>query len=303
MMISYRNIFHRFPGRVIFSLAVFGAFLAGETAAAEVRMQDTGRLHAGHSLQADREPSVGLEMAPSTARAGITTSLFFTVKDAEGNPIRNLTVSHERILHVIIISKDFSVFAHIHPEDFIPASSLAKTDKYELRYVFPKAGEYLIAADFAVKDVLFSRRVRVTVEGEPPMSMIREDFSRIKDFGDYRVVLDAPERVSAGHKTVLGYQVSEKGIPVTDLEPHLGAPMHLSIILTDLNRFIHAHGYRPGSESHAHPIGHIHGTVRERYGPEIDAEVVFPMKGIYKVFSEIKHKGKVRLLDFFVNVE
>jgi hypothetical protein len=39
------------------------------------------------------------------------------------------------------------------------------------------------------------------------------------------------------------------------------------------------------------------------FGPEIEASVIFPVKGVYKIFSEIKHQGRVRVLDFMVTVE
>jgi hypothetical protein len=73
------------------------------------------------------------------------------------------------------------------------------------------------------------------------------------------------------------------------------------VVPADLRRFIHAHGIIPG-ESHT-ALGHVHVESSERFGPEIDAVVVFPVKGIYKIFSQVKHRGKVILFDFMVNVQ
>lgn len=41
----------------------------------------------------------------------------------------------------------------------------------------------------------------------------------------------------------------------------------------------------------------------EKFGPEIDAVIVLPVKGPYKIFSQVKHHGEVILFDFMVSVE
>jgi hypothetical protein len=77
--------------------------------------------------------------------------------------------------------------------------------------------------------------------------------------------------------------------------------MHLAIVPVDLKAFIHAHGEIPG-EHHEHH-DHLHSVPPQRFGPEIDAEVVMPAKGVYKIFSQVKHQGKVLLFDFMVDVQ
>jgi hypothetical protein len=250
------------------------------------------------------KPVVDIEIVPAGIRTGTLASIFFTVKDAKGKPIQDLVISHERIFHIIIISRDFSVFAHLHPEDFGPVTSdMKEKAKYGVKFIFPKEGEYLIAADFAVKDHIFSKHFRVTIPGKPSMDNVKEDFARDRNFNDYHVRLIAPEHIAAEQKTTLKYQINGNGKPITNLEPYLGAPMHLAVILMDLNYFIHTHGYKAGNQSATHPVGHIQGTIYEHYGPEIWADIIFPEKGIYKIFSEIQHKGKVLRFDFLVNVE
>ena len=39
------------------------------------------------------------------------------------------------------------------------------------------------------------------------------------------------------------------------------------------------------------------------FGPVIESTIVFPAKGIYKVFSQVERKGKVLLFDFMVEVQ
>jgi hypothetical protein len=209
------------------------------------------------------------------------------------------------MLHIVIVSEDFSVFSHLHPEDFGAITpGMVKEARFTVSYAFPKAGRYLIAIDSAVKGNHFSKQLFVEVSGEPGMSPLKTDFTSEKNFGDYRVKFSsAPERVKAGERTTLTYFIMEHDKPVTDLETYLAAAMHIAVMMVDLNNFIHAHGEIPGSSSMHHPVGHIHGTLQSKFGPEIEANVIFPVKGIYQIFGEFRHKGRVTVTSFMVKVE
>jgi hypothetical protein len=47
----------------------------------------------------------------------------------------------------------------------------------------------------------------------------------------------------------------------------------------------------------------MHTKPPKKFGPEIEADVVFPVKGIYTIFSQVKHHDKVLVFDFMVNVQ
>ncbi len=261
---------------------------------------DHGRMH--HAVPG-AEPVIHLETDPATIIAGTPATLTVRIEDGNGRPLQGLAVHHERILHVVIIGEDLNVFAHIHPEDIGPVTTaMVKKATFPVRYVFPKAGRYLIGFDFAASDALYSKQVVLTVSGGPRMGRQKVDLSRSKNFGHYRVTLStSPEGIKAGEETVLAYRIEKDGMPVTDLQPYLGAPMHLSVVRADLAQFMHIHGVLPG-EAQAHE-DHMHAMPPERFGPEIDADVVFPSKGIYKIFGQVQHKGKVLLFDFMVEVQ
>jgi hypothetical protein len=131
--------------------------------------------------------------------------------------------------------------------------------------------------------------------GEPA-----SDFSFAKNFGDYEVTLTtAPEHVQAGSETTLRYIIKKNGKEIKNLQPYLGASMHLAIVPVDLRGFIHAHGVTKG-ESHT---DHMHADPPSLFGPEIEVETVFPAAGTYKVFSQVRHEGKVLLFDFMIPVQ
>jgi len=43
--------------------------------------------------------------------------------------------------------------------------------------------------------------------------------------------------------------------------------------------------------------------IPREFGPEIDVHVVFPAKGLYQIFGQVGHQGKVIATSFMVEVE
>ncbi|MBF0557379.1 MAG: hypothetical protein HQL08_01220 [Nitrospirae bacterium] len=238
--------------------------------------------------------------------AGQPADISFEIKDKQGKAAEDLTITHERLLHVIIVSEDFSSFAHIHPEDLGPITDKMKKDaRFLVQYTFPRAGRYLVAVDTAFRGDYVSKQFHVTVEGEPKAGVATSDFSRKKSFGEYVVSLKTePGEIRAGENCRLLYEITRNGEPVRDLGRYLGVPMHLAVVKTDLDRFVHAHGDVPGAaHDHMHMhAGHVHGDT-DKFGPEIESDVVFPVKGTYKIFSQVRHNGKVEVFDFMVQVQ
>ncbi len=246
------------------------------------------------------EPVVSLETNPARITAGSPIAMAVHIKDPDGKPFKGLGLSHERMLHAIIISKDLNTFAHIHPEDLGPVTDMMlKTADFPLYFTFPVAGEYLIGFDFATDDESYSRTVMVTVAEARGMTAPKTDFSSVRNFGDYRVTLKTlPDTIRAGTEATLRYTIEKNGRAVKNLEPYLGAAMHLAVVPVDLKLFIHAHGTTPGE----HHTDHLHAAAPKSFGPDIDVDIVFPVKGIYKIYSQVKHEGKVLLLDFMVPI-
>ena len=246
---------------------------------------------------------VRLETNPKHISAGEPVSITIHLEDRNGRPLQGLRAHHERILHTVIIGQDLNVFAHIHPEDLgMLTGVMLDTATFPLRYTFPKSGAYIVGIDFATADGMYSKMANLTVFGRPLMGEAKIDFSKTKNFGPYRVLLKtSPEEIRAGEKTTLEYFIQKDGKPVTDLEPYLGAAMHLAIVRADLTQFIHRHGVPPGGPQHQND--HAHALLPEKFGPKIDSAIVFPVKGIYKIFSQVQRHGKVLLFDFMVEVQ
>ena len=200
------------------------------------------------------------------------------------------------------MSEDFNVFKHIHPEDFGNMEDMKKSGSYSVEFIFPRAGKYIIAIDFMIDDDMIAKHFIVDVKGEPKLDKLNPDFSREFNFDGYNVDLTIPDKITSGEEFVLNYRVEKDGEPVTDLEPYLGAPMHVAVISIDLKNFAHTHGELDSSGMMNEGVNHEMG-LPEKFGPEIKAHVTFPAKGIYFVAGEINHNGKVIVSKFMIDVK
>jgi len=269
------------------------------------------QMHEQASAPAVPEPVVDMETVPAEITAGSQATIMFLLRDDKNKPIKDLVITHDRLIHVVIISEDLSVFGHIHAEDIGPITTeMRESARFPVRYTFPKAGKYNIAVDFAYGGRGYSELLDLEVGGSPAMGSVQKDLSHEKDFNGYLVKLTiSPETPVAGKETTLRYTFTKNGRPVADIEPYLSAAMHLAVINEGVQHyFIHAHGDRPGAMQHRGHEGHMalhmgHSVpAGAKFGPEIEANVVFPVRGTYKIFSEIQHDGKVRLIEFMVEV-
>jgi putative copper export protein len=249
------------------------------------------------------EPVIILEANPSPIPAGRPVELTLSLREKDGTPLRGLELSHERIVHAIFIGKDLQFFSHIHPEDDGPLNDdMIKGGTFPLHLTFPRAGKYLVGIDFARDGRSYSWTIPLTVLHSPDMEAPKVDLSSKRGFDNkYEVsVSTSPVKALKGVETTLTFIINKDGKPVSDLEPYLGAAMHLAVVSADLDLFIHAHGTPPGE----HHSDHAHAApARHRFGPDIEAEVVFPVKGVYKIFTQVRHQGRVLLFDFMIDVQ
>ncbi len=292
-----------------------------------------------------RQSGVEIKTTPEKPIAGeptdITAGIYKIEEGKNTGPVDDLSIYHDRIMHLIIVGEDLKTFAHIHPirsslaevpqgtrasgasetsygihtEDLGPVTpEERKTATFPLRYVFPKAGHYMMVVNYVVGGKELSQQSFIEVGGEPKMVKGNSEAagsgpSWAKDFDGYSVTMQTSDRIKAGQLTELTYVIQKDGQNVNDLEPYLGAAMHLAVVRSDLGRVIHTHGliYLPGSAFFQRLVRnyvnyHAH-FVPDRFGPKIQARITFPQPGTYQLFGELRHNGKVILTSFSVRVE
>ena len=212
--------------------------------------------------------------------------------DDQGNPITDLKSSHERILHIILISEDLEDFRHVHPEDFgqVGVENLS-TAVFNIPLTLSKNGRYRVLIDANRLGNEVSVTDWLNVEGNSFPLLIDKDLSRDKLFDGYRVVLNVqPRSPKTGEEIHLSYYIEKDGRRITDTEPYLGADMHLAIAPLDLSIVSHTHGLKSKSTKD-NPLS------------EIDAHYTFPFPGLWKIYGQFQHKGRVITTDFMVEVE
>lgn len=252
---------------------------------------------------------VSLAFENESLFAGAPQRFTVAIKKPDGSPA-NLFVDMEKYVHVVIVSADQTVFAHVHPDDARPLTQEEMdTATFNLSYIFPKGGEYLVSIDYANGITLENHQERVSVKG-PTQLTEPQLYTSPARIDDYDVSLSYPQPF-AGAVSTFRYEIRTEG-EFARLEPYLSAAMHIAVVKNDLSAFIHTHGeyHPPGTE--IPPIivrdGTILHSMAAMYTPAqfsgpLDAHVIFPEPGLYTVWAQFKGDGVVHAAPFTVRVE
>jgi len=214
--------------------------------------------------------SVAVKPAAGKVEAGKPASLTFTIKDPTGLAVTKVEAVHEKLLHLLIVSKDLSWFRHEHPV-------VQKDGTFTLNFTFPQGGDYILYHDFTPPNVGQQVvQVPLTVEGTAPAAVkLTVDDKAPKTIDGYTVALDTGGPVKTGGETHLAFTITKDGKPVTTLAPYLGAMGHLVVISEDRAEFVHSHPHEEGAEHAAAATG-----------PKVDFEAMFMKPGIYKGWGQ-----------------
>ncbi|MBD5634799.1 MAG: hypothetical protein IAI49_10005, partial [Candidatus Eremiobacteraeota bacterium] len=137
-------------------------------------------------------------------------------------------------LHTVVVSDDFSTFAHIHP-------ALGKDGHFRIVQRFPKAGLYHIYADavpHGVGQQVF--RFDLTVGGRRDAVRRLGSSQLVSHAGPYTVLLDRTTLDARGENR-LTVHIREQGRAARDLRPYLGVPAHAVFINASDLTYVHAH--------------------------------------------------------------
>jgi hypothetical protein len=255
----------------------------------DVRRPGAGKCpRCGMALVPIPPPRLGeyrLDVAFDTERTGALSGLRLVVRDPESQSATTKFVEvHERLFHLFVVSRDLSVFEHLHP-------NRAADGSFVLRHRLAP-GQYILIADFlpATGTPQLLQRAIVTPDYRGPLFGALPDLKvgeLQQEAGGLRVRLAAPS-ARAGRESHLQFEVTDAatGSPVADLEPYLGASGHLLAVRRDAAFALHAH-----------PDGPLTA------GPVLTFDPVFPVTGRYKLWLQIQRKGQVMTTAFVIDVE
>jgi hypothetical protein len=197
-------------------------------------------------------------------------------------PINDFEVNHEKLLHLIIVSKDLSYFNHVHPE-------YKGGGVFEIPNVFPSGGDYRMVADFKPSNgSSMSKMAWVKVGGVKTQPVkITVDDALEKSIDGKMISLSMDPQPQAGADVTLRFSLKDESTaePITDLEPYLGSIGHVVIFSEDAERYLH-----------------VHALEGQGSGPEALFETEFSKSGIYKIWGQFQKDGEVFTAPFVVNV-
>ena len=221
------------------------------------------------------------EPTPMQLTAGQPAQLVFTPQEVgnEAAPVP-LAVVHEKKIHLIIVSKDLGQFYHEHPE-------YTAQGNYKATYTFPKGGDYVLFQDYTPSGSGHQLgRQPITVKGPAyaPVKFKNDDMQWTQD--DYSATLAFDKPLNTGQLLGMKITINKDGQPVTDLDNYLGALGHVVVISEDTERYLHVH---PNDQADK--------------GPTIGFNTNFEKPGLYRVFLQFNHGGKIHTGDFTINVK
>jgi hypothetical protein len=204
------------------------------------------------------------------------------IQKNNGEPMEDFEVNHEKLLHLIIVSKNLSYFNHIHPE-------YKGGGVFEIENDFPAGGQYRLIADFKpVGGDSMTKMEWIQVEGVPATDVPMAKELTLVDVADGKRASLSIEGLGVNRETALTFTVEDAstGEPVTDLEPYLGAIGHVVVLSEGGERYVH-----------------VHAEEDQGTGPEAQFETSFPKAGIYKLWGQFQQNGQVFTVSYTVIVQ
>ena len=208
---------------------------------------------------------VGFRVGDVLPRAPQTTSLRLHVTHPKTNKrIESFEETHEKLLHLFLISEDHRYFAHEHPTP-------EPNGYFRFHTKFPLPGFYRILTDFypagGTPQLLTAP---LYVQG-PPQDIHQPETPNL------RVKLRTdPEKPIAGLKTMLFFELS----PFEGVTPWLGAWGHLLSASADLLDLVHAH------------------PAWEPYQNQVQFNLIFPRPGQYTLWAQFQRDAIVNTAKF-----
>ncbi len=218
---------------------------------------------------------------PADVQPGVHTRIEVSVSDSEtGEPITDLTRTHDAWMHFIVTRDDLGTFAHLHAEPTDTAGELA------VDVVFPTSGSYTIHTEFRrqgeMADILAAEDVAV---GDPatPSPVTLTPGSRTQVVDGVAVRLDGEARVEQTTDFELTFTDEATGEPIDDLQPYLAAAGHVVVMRSDGTHFSHVHAEM--EDESGDPVFALPG---QRFGPELGLHVRFETSGVYQLWAQFK---------------
>ncbi|WP_409343266.1 hypothetical protein [Paenibacillus sp. MBLB4367] len=216
-----------------------------------------------------------------TPKAKQDVRLSVEIQDTAGKPLQNFDINHEKKLHLIAVSKDLSYFSHLHPE-------YKGNGQFDVTTQFPAGGEYKLFADFIpTGGSAMTKSEWIKVDGDAAKQIPVQPDSQLTKSVDGKEVTLATGKLQASKEATLTFTVKDDKTkaPINNLEQYLGAVGHVVILTEDAEQYLH-----------------VHPMEEKATGPDAKFMTTFPKSGVYKIWAQFQHNGKVFTVPYVVKV-
>lgn len=207
--------------------------------------------------------------------------LVITVTDTEtGEPLPDVTRSHEVWMHLIVTRADLGTFAHVHPEP------TGRTGEFSVELNFPTPGEYLVHSEFRRQGEMSDLVDRHTLQigdahhgsGGP-----LEAGPRTQTVNGVTITLEGDAVADRTSRMHFSFTDAATGEPVSDLQPYLSAAGHVVVLKDDGRGFAHEHA--EAEDADGQPLFAMPG---QRFGPKLEVHLDLEQPGLHRLWAQFR---------------
>lgn len=240
-----------------------------------------GMDHSGMAKEQEGNVQAQFKLSTDKPQPNQDTTIAIKIQDKNGKPIDKLDTVHEKQMHVIIVSKDLTFFNHIHPDN-------KGNGEFTVTTQFPTAGEFKVIADITPTGMgTMNKSQWFTIQGSAPAPKAIEPDATLTKVVDGKEITLSIDHLMANMELNMNFNIKDAQTkqPVTDLQPYLGAVGHVVILSQDAGNYLH-----------------VHPSEEKAKGPDAKFMTTFPHSGVYKIWGQFQHNGKVFTVPFVVQI-
>lgn len=223
--------------------------------------------HGEHGSEANTDSEVVIDFEADANNIAIQ------LKDQQGEPLDELEVNHEKLLHLIVVDEHLEKYYHLHPDK-------TGDGRFEMEKALDE-GSYKAFVDIKPTNAAYHvEPIGFTIgeaEASHGHSTLKPDSNFTKTVDGVETKLDVSS-FKVGEDITLSFSFEDSIV----LQPYLGAMGHVVILDETAENFIHVH---PVSDT------------------ETKFVTNFDKPGVYKLWGEFQIDGKVYTYPFIIEVK